>query len=480
TGENVVELARSPGRTTGKEVALFWGAARLAKLETKLTAEGSVGDGTALELSRALRSDSSAERKKILTEASARVADWAKTLRREETAARILSESWRFDAAAQRRTTLVKRAERENRALLARFAGRLNVDFNASFENDELEEGKRRFDALWREANAAEKECVAIVDRLRERLQSESAQDFIEFVGNVGLFLNDWSFENVEADETTARAIDEMTSQNETRRKEIAKNVENNRFGRAAERLKSVVASLEKETAFIFDESGTEVNVDEKDVVALGEMEATNEIENGNWSNSRRFSALAALLTWGVDEKRTRKIELQTTEKEDVALASTETESVLLKKDARTAEGNDGEKTSSKDKGNEDGSLSQKRGNGEEKESKGEEKKAAADEVSVEKISGSNVRLGEDLGTVGGASGEESKNENGANAAGRVGGEGKNEEKNVAEILENKAFNAELPFEARRRFEETDAPEILPEYEEKIRRYRRRILEERR
>ena len=44
----------------------------------------------------------------------------------------------------------------------------------------------------------------------------------------------------------------------------------------------------------------------------------------------------------------------------------------------------------------------------------------------------------------------------------------------------NKAFSGELPSEVRRRFEGTSAPEITPEYAEKIQLYRRRISDERR
>ncbi|MBQ5788665.1 MAG: hypothetical protein IIW01_00115, partial [Thermoguttaceae bacterium] len=79
------------------------------------------------------------------------------------------------------------------------------------------------------------------------------------------------------------------------------------------------------------------------------------------------------------------------------------------------------------------------------------------------------------------ASGEDGGNEDKANAIGASGGfEAKSKEQDKMEALDNRAFNAELPPEARRRFEGTNAPEMIPEYEEKIRIYRRRVVEERR
>ena len=476
-GENSGEFIRVASRATGREVAVFLTTSRLAELETRLTAAGGVGDWATLELSRVLRSKSAAERKKILAEAAARVGEWGTTLRREETAARILSESWRFDAASRRRTTLVKRAEQENRLLLTRFAGRLNVEFGALDENDEeLEKAKRCFSALWEETRAAEKERVVIVERLRERLQNASAQDFIAFVREDDVFLRDWELGNVEADEAIGRAFDETTSQNEERWKKIAKDVENNRFGRAAERLADVASSEEK-TPLIFDENKWKASVDIKEIGDLGEGEASvNAFDDSQ--ERRRFFALAAALTLGVDVKTTRRIETQTAEKEDFALA----EDDPRKKNAALKEGNEaGGETSNKEDGeNGDEALSPNASNGEKKRAFGKEN-GTSDDVNAEKT---NVvkTLSNDEGKNGAvASGEESENENGATASNVSGGSGGKEEKNEkAEVDENKAFNVELPPEARRRFEGTNAPEILPEYEEKIRLYRRRILEERR
>ncbi|MBR2002579.1 MAG: hypothetical protein IJ991_00190, partial [Thermoguttaceae bacterium] len=79
------------------------------------------------------------------------------------------------------------------------------------------------------------------------------------------------------------------------------------------------------------------------------------------------------------------------------------------------------------------------------------------------------------------AFGGEKGDKNGANANGVAGKGGEAEKvRKEAETEKNKAFMGELPFESRRRFEGTEAPEITPEYAEKIRLYRLRILEEKR
>lgn len=477
-GNSVGELPQSARRTTGREIAVFLASPLLTEWEAKLTATGGVGDWTALELSRVLRSESAAERRNALKNASTIVGEWGTTLRREETAARILSESWRFDAVSQQRTTLVKRLAQENRALLARFAGRLNVDFSASGETDEeLEEAKRRFDALWQEASTAERECVEIVERLRERLQSESAQVFIEFSRNADGVLKDAELWSVEADEAARRALDETASQNEERRAKIAKDVENNRFGRAAERLENV-APLEEETTLVFDARSDDVSLDIK---GGGDCfgEAADALDDDGLLKKRRFSAFAALLTLGVDERTTRKIAKQITEKEEVALSTkTEPNDGARKKNAATQEKNDGEETSRKDGGNEAGALSPKDLSGEEKRATGERRKTGENEASVEKPDDSLRVDGKNDDKS--ATDEETISETGAPSAVGAGGGTGEEEEGVAEVSEKQTFSVELPSEARRRFEGTNAPKILPEYEEKIRLYRRRILEERR
>lgn len=460
-------------RVTGKEIAVFLTSARLAKLETKLTSAGGVGDWSALELSRVLRSDSPAERKRILTEAAARVGEWGRTLRREETTARILSESWRFDATSSRRAVLVKRAEEENRALLTRFAGRFNGDFNALNENGQgLEEAKRRFDALWKETETAEKDGVAIVERLRERLQSETAQGFIAFVcqGGVGRELASLA---AEADEAACQALNDMTSQNEARRKKIAEDVENNRFGSAAARLENAVSLIpvvERKK-----ESEELLNAEIK-VISVGDA-AAERTKDGGLQDERRFSALAALLTFGVGAQTTPNFESQDAFKEDVALLlKSASNGALREKDAAVKERQDGEATSGNEDGTSQDPTSQKGKSGEEGRTLAAKNKTEG-KVNVGDATtwGGVLEAGRKNGAV--ASGEETGGENGAIAAGGSDGVGV---KNVAETAENQAFNGELPAEARRRIEGTSAPEILPEYAEKIRLYRRRILQERR
>lgn len=475
-GENSVgELPPSARRTTGREIAVFLTSALWTEWEAKSTAPGGVGDWTALELSRVLRSESAAERRNALKNAATIVGEWGTTLRREETAARILSESWRFDTLSQQRTTRLKRLEQENRALLARFAGRLNVDFSAFGENgEELEEAKRRFNALWQEAATAERECVELVERLRERLQSETAQGFVEFSRNADGVLKDAELWSVEADEAARRALDETASQNEERREKVAKDVENNRFGRAAERLESV-APLEEETTLVFNARSDSVSADIKGV---GDCfgEATADALDDDLLKKRRFSAFAALLTLGVDERTTRKMAKQITEKEEVAFSTkASTNDGVRTKNAATQEKNDDEETSRKDGGNEAGALSPKDLSGEEKRATGE--KTLENEASGEK---SDDSLSVDWKNDKSATGEETTSETGApSAIGSGGGTGE-EKKEIAEEAEKQAFSVELPSEARRRFEGTNAPKILPEYEEKIRLYRRRIQEERR
>ena len=459
TGKEVGESKGNARRISGKEIAVGGAAARWSELEKNLTSAGGVGDASTLELSRVLRTDSTAERKKILTRAAARVGEWGTMLRREETVARILSESWRFDAASRRRATLIKRAAEENRALLARFAGRGVGGFNASPANDAgLEEAKRRFNELWREIGAANQEGVAIVERLRERLQSETAQDFIEFVRRNAGAWKTLSLGEVEADEAAGRALDEMASQNEARWIKIAEDVENNRFGRAAERLETGVASPD-----FASESKNEgvLNVEIEYFAEMEDGERAEKLENDGSRSRRRFSALAALLTWGVGEKTFLESETQLPEKESVASLRN---AGLTNNEAASQERKENEATSS-DEGEE-----KDVGSAASAETPGKETKTS--EINAEEIASWDASLSDDPRNGKNASGEELGSENGATAIGVWGGV---ETIGAAETTENKAFNAELPSEARRRLEGTDAPEILPEYAEKIRLYRRRI-----
>ena len=483
-GEDVDGLARAARRITGKDVAVFLTEARLTELETRLTSAGGVGDWTTLELSRVLRSDLSTERTKILTEASARVGEFGTMLRREETAARILSESWRFDAASRLRETLVKRALKEDRALLARFAGSFNGDFNASPENDvSLNDAKRRFNALWRETERAERECVAIVERLRERLQGESTQEFIEFAQRNEGVLKELGAWTGGADETVGRALDDITSQNEERWAKIAKDVENNRFGRAAERLENAVASLGEGVPTTFDASesndkGGVLNVDIEGISGV-EDESAEKAEDDVGRERRRFSALAALLTLGVDKRTSCNVRSRSSEKEDGALFAKSTiNGDLEEKKAEEKEGKEGEESSTKEpEGKTEDALSQNALNEGEKRLTANESRDQKNEVNVEKIEGWNESLDGDFGDGESASEEKRGSENGATAVGVFQND---EAEKTPEPNENKSFNAELPPESRRRLEGTTAPEILPEYAEKIQLYRRRVAEERR
>lgn len=475
---------QSARRIAGKEVALFLASARLSEWETALTTPGGVGDWKTLGLSRVLRSDSATECKRILTEAAARVDGWKTALRCEETAARILRESWRFDATSQRWLGLVKRAEEENRALLTRFAGRLSVDFDASNENaEELEEAKVQFNAIGRETQAAAKERVAIVERLLERLQSEEAQDFIVFARNGEEYLKGLTLWSDEADATASAALSVAGAQHEERWEKIAKDVENNRFGSAAERLEKIETTFVEGTAASFDEnfatreskSVAASNAAIENVgVVIEECETANG-DDGDWRERRRFSALAAALTWGAEEKKAGEINLQTTENENVALYAKAKE----RRNASAKRKREDEEKSRKENGEIEGDTASQNGS-EAQEKRSTEKKNAVNDVNDVKNDAWDAL---DDGSKDGesASGEDGGNEDKANAIGASGGfEAKSKEQDKMEALDNRAFNAELPPEARRRFEGTNAPEMIPEYEEKIRIYRRRVAEERR
>ena len=491
--ENGGEFVRSERRITGKEIAVLLTSARLAELETKLTAAGGVGDWTALAISRVLRCDSAEEREKILTQAAARVGEWETTLRREETAARVLSESWRFDATSQLWATLAKRASQENRTLLTRFAGRLSVGREApDGENEALEEAKRRFNALWEEARRAEKEGVAIVERLRERLQSEEAQTFVDFAQK-NETLKGWELGGDETDEAFDEALATAVTQGEKKWTKIAANVENNRFGRAAERLENVGATFLETPSSVRCERGALEEGKEKSRSEVGLSVEIKEVEGSRDDETaedggveeRRFSALAALLTLGVDEnsslqreKRPMKNErdaLSTIERKD-GKASQEANRKIEERGASAKNKEKAETLEARKNGLESGP---KERNGEEKGRTAEEETAVATTTSEQNESSEGPSGDFESGEL--ATSDETGSENGANA-GDVSdlNEAKREKRNALEPDENKAFNAELPSEARRRFEETSAPEILPEYAEKIRLYRRRISERRR
>lgn len=504
-GEVEKRLKENAQNIGGKEIAVAWLEARLTKFELELSAENRIGDVASLGLSRVLRSERAEERKETLSEAASRVGEWGATLRREETAARILSESWRFGEATRRRELLLERVLEENRGALTRFAGRLTIEYGATErEVEALEEAKRRFAALATETRRVENEGVAIVERLRERLQSEEAREFIEFVKNdVGL-AKGVAIDGAEADAAAFNWINDVVSRSETKWAEITERVENNRFGRAAERLEREVALSLSETTSLNGESlSTERRNKEEEDEKEREKEkvaksATVEIkeveriegkaveENRNVESTpeeRRFSALAALLTRGVGAKTVANGNAQPEADEEVAL--------LEKKRNGEFAINEEEKTNepfrAASQESEDDALSQKEGKRQENAKDG---KAGEDDTTVEKVKSCDDATGGGLEDSDGAldgekasaaeTGKENGNLDDVGGAGR----GKKESKENAKTGEkqevNEGFNGELPPEARRRFERTETPEIDPEYAEKIRLYRRRILNEKR
>ncbi len=461
-------------RISGKDVAMLLTALRLTELETRLTVAGGIGDTRSLGLSRILRSGSAIERRNVTLEAAARVGEWGATLRREETAARILIESLRYDAASQRRRTFVNDALQENRALLIRFAGLSQLNVGAASENDEiLKEGKRRFDVLWGEARLAEKECVAIFERLRECLQSEETREFRDFVERNGGTPGAARFRSVEADKAVDVWFCDSVSRNEATWERIAENVENNRFGRAAEYGENAETTLGAVVPTLCDV---------KSEVAEERMKKNRNAR----SDDRRFSALAAALTQGVDAMTTQRAEWQSFgngeregnqgngrfalgrgEREENKSAEGESEDAALEKREREIE------------------TASPSGLREEEPFAAKENARIRDDVTNNKERVSNVATPdavdgeEENGKY--ASDGETANQNGANANGFSGKGGEAQKVGVEkEPSENKAFTGELPLEARRRLEGTEAPEVLPEHAEKIRLYRLRILNEER
>lgn len=501
TGENEKGKRTAQG-IAGKEIALSLAAARWATLETALTEPGGIGDVASLELSRLARSDSATARRKTATEAAANVGEWGAALRREETAARIWSESWRFDATSQQRTALTKRAWEENRTLLIRFAGRLTANAGKTGESSEtLEEAKRRFKALWEEAQGVERERVAIFERLRERLQSEESQEFRDFVQRCGGLAGDERFWGVEADETAVLRLNDALSRNRRTWNEIAEHIENNRFGAAGERWQEGGDALEESLSASGDEKnepqpkgnaneGTinaEIKEDGADEVdGVAEKKGTEELE----SERRRFSALAALLTQGIAAEATREIVArQSVENKDVAAfgKGEEIDGLTLKNEKARKNAADAASQNER-KGDVFDAMSPKEKNAETRASSEKNKETSNDATDGK------TKSSDDAATT--TDGDQSETENAktatnaterqtggrpdASGAESAGNDAAERERLKTEPPENKAFLGELPPETRRRFEETKAPEILPEYAEKIRLYRRRILEEKR
>ena len=497
-GENDGRKEKAQG-IAGKEVAALLASLRLEKFETELRAAGGIGDAASLGLSRVLRSDSPKARQEVMLTAAARVGEWGAALRREETAARIFAESWRFDATSQHWRSLANRAAQENRTLLARFAGRLTAGVERTSENDEvLEEAKRRFNALWRETQASEKESVAIVKRLRERLQNEEAREFREFVAqDASRLADDVCLGDVKADGAVGGWLNDVATMGEKRWLEIAQSVEKNRFGYAAERFdegdalwrgerpafsraKIATRTQEKNNDNELAVNGKikRVEVDEEE-----KEETLNDAESGTTNEDRRFSALAALLTLGVDAKTGTMRNEQIVLKEDVAFLESGGKGELLSprkektKEADAAEGEKNELIFKELNADNDATSSKRR---EEKGDKTSEKTAINDDKRLGWDASSNDGVESDVENGKRDGDNETGGENGENATGGASGGASEGEALELETSANKAFIGETPFEARRRFEETSAPKVLPEYAEKIRLYRRRIGKEQR
>jgi hypothetical protein len=169
-------------------------------------------------------------------------------------------------------------------------------------------------------------------------------------------------------------------------------------------------------------------------------------------------------------------LESQDELKEDVArLLKSAPNGALMEKEATAKDRQDGEATLDNEFEASQDSTAQKGKSGEEGRTLAAENKTE-DKVNIGNATTLDGVLDVERGNGSVASGEETGGENGAIATGGVG----DGAENGSETAENQAFNGELPAEARRRIKGTSAPEILPEYAEKIRLYRRRILEERR
>lgn len=488
----------------GKEIALFLLASRLTVFETKMFVAETQELAAALGLSVVLRSDSDAERAKALGEAARRAGEWATMLRRETTAAQILKESWAFDETSRFWKAASETAWQKNQTLLARFAGRSTRDATpVAVDDDAFENAKERFVDAWRNARSLEKERFEIVERLLERLQAEEAEEFIESVGAENGLPGGDLLGNDDWDAAAWEAINDAASMAKKRELLVTEALENNRFGVVAEELQTKERRLEIEPPPIektrsesernrkedetvdanFNDDGAFISVDKKEVNE-GETRGVNEIARRR--KERRSAFLAARLTFGVDGETLRRCETQAFFKKEVGICDN-----ALDEDASSRRVNKEREqsalTTRQEK--ETGAAGTNKGKNDATTFNVAKEGTAGNELaSVETISGYDVNEG---------AGKTRGQRKGGYASSRV---GENEsrsgvEANVGEsaigggsggvfenfvrtqVEENKTFGGELPPEVRRRFEETSAPEIMPEYAEKIRLYRRRVAD---
>lgn len=496
----------------GTEIAFLLLLSRLNKFETKMRG-AEIPTAETLGLSAVLRSDSATERAKTFETASRRLGEWATALRRESTAAQILRESWRFDATSQSWKAANEAAWQKNQTLLTRFAGRSTQRVAGEAGKDAaFEKAKERFVDAWRNARSLEKERFAVVERLRKRLQTEDAEEFVESIGagdglpGVDLLGNDdW-------DEAAWNAINDAASMAKKRESSAMEAFENNRFGIVAEALRTREERLAIEAPTVgrtANESGgddgeretaaanvvvVDVNSDKKEVkgndkdnVRRGEEEASAR------RKERRLTFLATRLTFGVDGETprcgtTRHVgneEFGIIENERVVDALSRCEEEARQENDSTSRQNEESKIAAPNDGKNDATSLE---NAAELKT---EKALALETVNSEEINGwhegrdaektqeprkekdSALRVDEN-GSRGGVE------PNVGEATGGGGNGGVLTDGVETQVDENKAFSGELPPEARRRFEGTSAPEIMPEYAEKIQLYRRRIFNERR
>ncbi|MBQ7813955.1 MAG: hypothetical protein IJ387_05610, partial [Thermoguttaceae bacterium] len=457
----------------------------------------------ALGLSVVLRSDSATERTKTLESAARRAGNWARILRRETTAAQILRESWIFDATSQSWKAASETAWQKNQTLLARFAGRAPREV-APIGGDDVafERAKERFVDAWRDARSLEKERFAIVERLLRRLQAEEARDFNESVGAENdLGIDDNRLGNDDWDAAAWEAINDAASNAGKRDLKITEALENNRFGVVAEELQTKEKRLEiKAPPIAKTISENEENVEETvvGVASFDKKEVKKEVGRGEEEiderrKERRLAFLAARLTFGVDGETLRRARTQIAAENEVgannnaaetSAASRRASEKRKQSDLPAPQENETRIAETTEERNDATSFE-----GAKEETA--ENELAEVEVTDENISGySDKKVSEktqgqtkEKFAPSRVDENESRSEGDANAPGAPsgGGSGAVSDDFVGmQVEENKAFNGELPSEVRRRFEETSAPEITPEYAEKIRLYRRRIAGERR
>ncbi|MBR4834457.1 MAG: hypothetical protein IKU86_09045 [Thermoguttaceae bacterium] len=425
--------------TLGRETAVFLLTARLERWEAERWENESGYDAASRALNVALRSDSTEERTQAAKSAALVVGRWATLLRQEETALRILTESWRFDAAALDGENALSRAAEENNALLARFAGRSALE---PVEDEDCKAGKRRIAAFLDAARAATDEQVAIFERLRERLRSEDGADFVAFLERTV----ESERENVATNRAALDAVDDWAARWEKRRALVGQSVENNRFGKAASALQIFVEPARIEANEPLGEESDSADAEETRFAA-----SALRLTFGAGVASRQALALneETLAAVGVPLKRA------TGEGGDPAARSDgETETVTRRNGAPTDVRSGGE--------NESATATFADGNQE----KTTDWSGAA--------SGENRNFGTAGETVVGVG-----TSVGENASGVETGCAQSESALDGEVVANEAFSGELPSEARSRFEGTRSPRVAPEYEEKVRLYRRRIANER-